>query len=42
LRKPVAKKRQRPDARSTSQMAARFSSACMPFSVMLLFDPTPT
>jgi uncharacterized protein (DUF697 family) len=34
--------RQRPVARSTSQMAARFISAPMPFSVMLLLEPTPT
>jgi hypothetical protein len=42
LRRPLAKMRQRPEARSTSQMAARFSCACMPLSVMLLFEPTPT
>jgi hypothetical protein len=29
-------------ARSISRMAARRSSACMPFSATLLFEPTPT
>ena len=40
LRKPVANTRDRPVARSISHTAARFLSASMPFSVMLLFDPT--
>ena len=38
----LAKIRDRPVARSTSQMAARSFSAPMPFSVMLLLEPTPT
>src|SRR5207248_8032529 len=42
LRTPLAKIRCAPDARSTSQIAARSYSAPIPFSVMLLFDPPPT
>lgn len=42
MRSPLAKMRERPVARSTSQIAARSFSAWMPFSVMLLFEPTPT
>jgi hypothetical protein len=42
FRNPLAKMRKRPVARSTSRMFARLCSASMPFSVMLLFDPTPT
>jgi hypothetical protein len=40
LRKPVAKMRERPVARSISQIAARPSSCCMQCSATLLFEPT--